>query len=46
VHHSIFIFKRYAIKKIKKEKKRKGKKEKKLISACISFLRYIPELVH
>jgi hypothetical protein len=29
-----------------KEKRERRKKEKKLISACISFLRYIPELVH
>jgi hypothetical protein len=46
------FFKRNALKKIykknqsKKKVKKKKKKKKKLISACISFLRYIPELVY
>jgi hypothetical protein len=33
------FFKRYA-------KRKKREKRKKLIPACISFLRYIPESVH
>jgi hypothetical protein len=42
----MFIFKKIRNKKKRKKKGGKGKEKKKLIPACISLLRYIPELVH